>query len=64
MLDYHRFPWFERATMQDVRDVELRFDHLFWPSLDVDLDLESLDHPERFPLLAAPRPRRPRRASR
>jgi hypothetical protein len=24
--------------------------HFFWPELDVDLDVESIEHPERFPL--------------
>jgi hypothetical protein len=25
-------------------------DHLYWPDLDVDLPIESIRHPERFPL--------------
>jgi hypothetical protein len=25
-------------------------DHLHWPDLDIDLHVESIDHPERFPL--------------
>ncbi len=52
MLDYRRFPWFRRATIDDVRRVELRFEHLHWPTLDVDLDVSSLKEPERFPLLS------------
>jgi hypothetical protein len=24
--------------------------HLYWPVLDLDLDVESIEHPERFPL--------------
>ena len=26
--------------------------HFFWPDLDVDLGIESIEHPERFPLEA------------
>jgi hypothetical protein len=52
MLDYARFPWFRHATIEDVQQVELRFEHLYWPTLDVDLHLDSLQHPERFPLVA------------
>jgi hypothetical protein len=26
--------------------------HLYWPDLDVDLDLERIEHPEKFPLVA------------
>jgi hypothetical protein len=27
-------------------------DHLYWPTLDVDLSVESLRHPERYPLVS------------
>jgi len=26
--------------------------HLYWPDLDVDVAIESIDHPERFPLVS------------
>lgn len=26
--------------------------HLYWPDLDVDLTLDSIEHPERYPLKA------------
>jgi hypothetical protein len=50
MLDYTRFPWFQKATIEDVQRVELRFGHLHWPTLDVDLHIDSLTTPEQFPL--------------
>jgi hypothetical protein len=31
-------------------------EHLYWPELDVDLSVESIEHPERFPLIARPTP--------
>lgn len=31
-------------------------DHLYWPELDVDLAVDSLDHPERYPLVSRVRP--------
>ena len=52
MLDYARFPWFREATIAEVQRFELRFDHIYWPALDVDLHLDSLAHPERFPLVS------------
>lgn len=56
MLDFERFPWFKQATMAEVCDVTLAFGHhLHWPSLDVDLHMDSIDHPERFPLVASSR---------
>ena len=47
------FPWFRNATLQQLFAVELSHDsHLYWPELDVDLDLERIEHPEKFPLVA------------
>lgn len=52
-LPYTEFPWFKAATIQQILNV-LRptADHLYWPELDVDLSVESIRHPERFPLRA------------
>jgi hypothetical protein len=27
-------------------------EHLYWPDLDIDLSVESIEHPERFPLVS------------
>ena len=37
-------------------------DHLYWPALDVDLELDSLDNPQRFPLVARSGPPVPGKA--
>jgi hypothetical protein len=61
MLDFETFPWFARATIEEVCDVVLRAGkHLHWPKLDVDLHVDSIEHPERFPLVSRVR-RAPRR---
>jgi hypothetical protein len=53
LLGYDDYPWFRDATVGEIFDVRLLHgQHLWWPSLDVDLHLESLTHPERFPLVA------------
>ena len=50
-LPFDDFPWFRTATIAALTDVEwLAADHLYWPALDVDLSVESIRHPERFPL--------------
>ena len=65
MLDFTRFPWFARASLEDVCDVTLLHGHhLCWPRLDVDLHIDSIEHPERFPLVSAVARRAPRRARR
>ena len=55
-LGYSDFPWFHEARLDELFNVELHHgDHLYWPKLDVDLDLDRITHPEKYPLLAGPR---------
>ena len=52
-VPFKEFPWFKDARISELINVELpRPHHLYWPDLDVDLAVESLDHPERFPLVS------------
>jgi hypothetical protein len=51
-LSFDEFPWFRKATLEQILDVELHHDdHLRWPGLDVDLCLDSIEHPESYPLV-------------
>jgi hypothetical protein len=57
-LPFKKFPWFKKAQLSQVLNVELpQPSHLFWPELDIDLDVESIEFPERFPLVSRVRPR-------
>ncbi|MBI5331717.1 MAG: DUF2442 domain-containing protein [Betaproteobacteria bacterium] len=50
-LPFVEFPWFQQATIDQLCSVERPSpDHLYWPRLDIDLSVESIRHPERFPL--------------
>jgi hypothetical protein len=52
-LDFDQFPWFRRARLDQIFTVELHHgEHLYWPLLDVDLDLDRIEDPERYPLVA------------
>jgi len=52
-LSYENFPWFKNKTINDITKVEMLGEgHLYWENLDVDLSLEMVEHPERFPLQA------------
>ena len=52
-LSFQDFPWFEGHGKQQIENVqEVSPDHFHWPELDVDLCLESIRHPDRFPLTA------------
>lgn len=51
-LSYNRVPWMKDATINEVLDVRMSGKNAIeWPKLDVDLEIESLKHPERYPLL-------------
>lgn len=50
-MAYDDFPWFKDATIGKILNVtEPTPGHFFWPDLDVDLSVDSIEHPERFPL--------------
>jgi len=54
-LPFKSFPWFKNAQVASVLKVKLLHRrHLYWPDLDIDLELESIRHPEKYPLKYRP----------
>ena len=52
-MSYEDFPWFKNAPIGEVLNVkEPTPGHFYWPDLDVDIGLETIENPERFPLKA------------
>lgn len=52
-LPFEEYPWFKAAKIGDILDVKLLHqDHLYWEKLDVDLDINSLDNLEQYPLIS------------
>jgi len=52
-LSFDDFPWFLDASIRDITRVERPSPgHLHWPALDVDLAVQSLEHPDRYPLVS------------
>ncbi len=52
-LSYNDFPWFRNQTVKSILNVkEQSVGHFWWPDLDVDLTVEIIEHPERFPLVS------------
>jgi hypothetical protein len=55
-MSYDDFPWFKSQQINSVINVtEQSPGHFYWPDIDVDLTLEIIRHPERFPLQAKSR---------
>jgi len=51
-LAFEHFPWFRQANIEAILDVQLpRPHHLYWPKLDVDLELASIISPQKYPLI-------------
>jgi len=52
-VPFTEFPWFQKAAVSSILRVELQVaEHLHWPELDVDLTIESIRHPENYPLVS------------
>lgn len=50
-MPFVKFPWFVKATIEQIYNLEFFHGrHLYWPELDIDIDIESLKHPEMYPL--------------
>lgn len=53
-LPFEEFPWFVDAPVGAILNVQRpQPHHLRWPDLDVDLAVDSIEHPERYPLKSA-----------
>ena len=53
-VTYDDFPWFRGARADAIRNVTLPHPrHLRWPDLDIDLAIESIEYPDRFPLTSS-----------
>ena len=52
-LSYDDFPWFKEAPIGKVINVkQVSAGHFYWPDLDVDLGIDAIEHPGKFPLTA------------
>jgi len=49
-LSYEDFPWFKDVPIRKILKVEeVTPGHFYWPELDVDLSVEIIEHPHKFP---------------
>jgi hypothetical protein len=52
-VPFEKFPWFKDAPIAKLTHVKCpQQHHLYWPDLDIDLAVESIRHPEKFPLVS------------
>ena len=52
-MSYEDFPWFRDESIGKILHVEEPSPgHFYWPELDVDIGIDTIEHPDRFPLKA------------
>ncbi len=52
-VSFEDFPWFRDTTIAELTNVKLpSAHHLYWPKLDIDLAVDSIDHPGRYPFVS------------
>ncbi len=50
-LSYDFYPYFRDKTVAAIHNIKLLHGfHLYWPALDVDLEIDNLENPEKYPL--------------
>ena len=55
-VPFSEFPWFKDAPIGKLTRVERpQPHHLYLPDLDIDISVDSIRHPENFPLVARTR---------
>ena len=50
-LSLKDYPYFINQTLKSIQNVHLLHGyHLYWPELDVDLEIDNLENPGKYPL--------------
>ena len=64
-LSYEDFFYFKAQTLNSIQNVQLLHGyHLYWPDLDIDLEIDNLENPEKYPLKANAKKRQNRHPAR
>ncbi len=50
-LSYKDYPYFKDQTLSFIQNVQLLHGyHSYWPESDVDLEIDNLENPQKYPL--------------
>jgi hypothetical protein len=50
-VPFERYPGFQKARIDQIFLFEGDDEAFHWPELDIDIELEALRHPEKYPLI-------------
>lgn len=52
LLLFEDFPWFKDAKVSQIYHLQLLHEkHLYWPDLDIDIDLDSIRNLKKYPFV-------------
>ena len=52
-MPFEDFPWFKNEPFGKILNVEEPTPgHFYWPDLDIDVGIDTIENPERYPLKA------------
>jgi hypothetical protein len=52
-LSYEQFPYFAEQKVSSINNVQLLHgSHLYWPDLDIDLEIDNFENPSKYPLIS------------
>jgi len=50
-LNYKEYPHFKNQSLNSLQNVQLLHGfHLYWPELDIDLEIDNFENPEKYTL--------------
>ena len=50
-VPFERYPAFQKARVEQIFNFEQDDVAFYWPELDIDIELDALKHPEKYPLV-------------
>lgn len=51
-LNYKSYPWFKNAKINEVLNIKRDQEAIYWDSLDVEIEIDSILNPQNYPLIA------------
>jgi hypothetical protein len=48
VLPFDRFKWFRFCTIEELLNVERQGAAVVWPAVDIGMELEAIEHPEKY----------------
>ena len=51
LIYFEDYEQFKTASVEKIYNVKmLSQNHIYWPELDIDIEIHALEHPEKYPL--------------